>query len=215
MITLPLSLPRVYPILDTASLEARGISASMFAEALLEGGARILQFRHKGAFGPENLDAARHVAGLCAAAGALFVVNDRADIARLLGAGVHVGQDDLAPGDARKVQGPAIVGYSTHNEAQLVSGDREHVDYLAIGPVFGTASKRNPDPVLGLNRLRRMRALTAKPLVAIGGITLANAAWVLAAGMDSIAVIAGLFPEDHSPGALRARTEEWIQLAQN
>jgi thiamine-phosphate pyrophosphorylase len=138
------------------------------------------------------------------------VVNDRADLARLFGAALHLGQDDLPPAAARAVNGEqAVVGFSTHNEAQLRAAADEPVDYLALGPIFSTATKENPDATVGVEELRRLRPLTARPLVAIGGITRANAAKVRAAGADSLAIVADLFPED---GNLRRRTEEWIHL---
>ena len=140
------------------------------------------------------------------AAGALFIVNDRADIAKLLDAGLHLGQDDLTPKDARRIlSGENIIGFSTHNEQQLRAGDLEPVDYLAIGPIFATTSKQNPDPVVGLDRLRALRTLTKKPLVAIGGITLESAPQVFEAGADSVAIISGL----------RARAEDWIAICQS
>jgi thiamine-phosphate pyrophosphorylase len=213
MYTLPTHLlmefPRVYPIADSAALAARDLPAVSFAEALLEAGARILQFRTKEQFTPAALEIARSLAALCARAGAQFVINDRADIARMLGAGVHVGQDDLAPNDARRVAGPALLGFSTHNREQLLAAAQETVDYLALGPVFGTSSKANPDPIVGLEGLRSLRPLSTKPLVAIGGITRDRAAAVIAAGADSIAVIGDLLPADTSKAAIRARMEEW------
>jgi len=125
-----------------------------------------------------------------------------------------VGQDDLSPRDARKLIGSgATLGYSSHNLAQLVAAGGEPVDYVAIGPVFATASKRNPDPVVGLDEIRRCRSLVEKPLVAIGGITLANACDVWAAGADSVALIAGLMPEPATARSLRERMEEWRRLA--
>lgn len=213
MYTLPTHLlmefPRVYPIADSAVLAARDFPVVAFAEALLEAGARILQFRTKEQFTPAVLETARNLAVLCARAGAQFVVNDRADIARILGVGVHVGQDDLAPADARRVAGPALLGFSTHNREQLLSAAREPVDYLALGPVFATSSKANPDPIVGLDGLRALRPLSPKPLVAIGGITRDHAAVVIAAGADSIAVIGDLLPTDTSKASIRARMEEW------
>ena len=140
----------------------------------------------------------------------LFVVNDRADLAALMGAALHLGQDDLPPAAARRVTGPkTLIGFSTHNEGQLRAAQSEPVDYLALGPIFGTVSKHNPDPLVGLDKLRRLRPLTARPLVAIGGITRGNAHDVLSAGADSLAVIGDLFPEDTN---LRARAEEWLRL---
>jgi len=174
----------------------------------LEGGVRILQIRHKGFLSREILEAIERMSGMCRDAGVLFVVNDRADLARLMGAALHLGQDDLPPSAARKVTGPdLIVGFSTHDEAQLRAAAQEPVDYLALGPIFGTATKENPDPVVGVDELRRLRPLTDRPLVAIGGITRANARAVLDAGADSIAVIGDLFPED---GNLATRVTEWL-----
>lgn len=134
-------------------------------------------------------------------------MNDRADVAKLLDAALHLGQDDLPPSAARRIVGErGAIGFSTHNEAQLRAGDREPVDYLAIGPIFGTSSKENPDPVVGLDELRRLRAFTEKPLVAIGGITRANALSVFEAGADSVAVIGDLYPDP------RTQAEEWLAI---
>ena len=181
------------------------------AEAILEAGARILQFRYKGFFSRAVFEEAQRVAGLCREAGALFVMNDRADIAKLLGAALHLGQDDLAPADARKIT-DGVIGFSTHNEQQLRAGDMEPVDYLAIGPIFRTSSKLNPDPEVGIDRLRSLRAITSKPLVAIGGIQRENAAAVLDAGADAIAVIGDLYPEPCTKASVRARAEEWLAI---
>jgi thiamine-phosphate pyrophosphorylase len=141
------------------------------------------------------------------------MVNDRADFAMLLEAGLHVGQDDLAPGDARRLLGPgAVIGFSSHNADQLSAAGSEPVDYVGFGPVFPTASKRNPDPVVGVEQIRRCRALVEKPLVAIGGITLENALDAIRAGADSVAVIAGLLPQAATARSLRERMEEWQRL---
>jgi thiamine-phosphate pyrophosphorylase len=208
-----MKLPRIYPILDTESLEQRAIAPPAAAAALLEGGAGILQFRHKTHWSRDVFDTAGQVARLCREAGALFIINDRADFALLLEAGLHVGQDDLPPRDARRLVGPdAIIGFSSHNPSQLCAAGGEPVDYVALGPVYGTASKRNPDPVVGVEEVRRCRALLEKPLVAIGGITLENAEAVLAAGADSLAIIAGLLPAGASPRSIRERMEEWQRL---
>ncbi len=207
------SITAFYPVLDAGLLAGHGISALDAAEALLEAGVRILQFRHKGFFSREAFEDARMIAELCRNAGALFVVNDRADIAALLNAGLHLGQDDLAPRDARKLlPPPSIIGFSTHNEPQLRDAGLEPVDYLAIGPIFQTASKENPDPIVGVERLRSLRAITKKPLVAIGGITRATAVSVLQAGADSVAIIGDLFPEPCTKAALRSRAEEWLAI---
>ncbi len=183
------------------------------ADAVLEGGARILQFRYKGFFSREVFEDARRVSELCRSTGALFVMNDRADMAMLLGAGLHLGQEDLPPGDARRIM-PAgsMIGFSTHNEAQLRAGDKEPVDYLAIGPMFATGTKENPDPVVGVEELRRLRAFTEKPLVAIGGITRENAPAVFQAGADAVAVIGDLYSDPCTKAALRSRTEEWLAI---
>jgi len=207
--------PRIYPILDTQSLAANACEPETAARAWLDGGARILQFRHKGQWTRSVFEQAERVAGQCRERRAIFVINDRADVALLLGAGLHVGQDDLAPGDARKLMGAeALLGYSTHNPHQLDTAAAEPVDYAAIGPIFGTASKQNPDPVVGLDELRRCRARCVRPLVAIGGITRETARAVFAAGADAVAVIGDLIPENCTSGDLRRRMEEWLQLAQ-
>jgi thiamine-phosphate pyrophosphorylase len=137
-------------------------------------------------------------------------VNDRADIARLLGAALHLGQDDLLPSEARRIRGADTpIGYSTHNERQLLAAISQPADYLALGPIFGTASKQNPDPEVGVEELRRLRPLTDRPLVAIGGIARSNALQVIRAGADSVAVIGDLFPES---GTIRSRAREWLDL---
>jgi thiamine-phosphate pyrophosphorylase len=200
-----MKLPAFYPIID-----ADLVPAVAAAEALLQAGARMLQFRKKSFFSRKEFEEATRIAELCKSAGALFVVNDRADIAKLLGSALHLGQEDLAPADARRIlPAPSIIGFSTHNEQQLEAGDAEPVDYLAIGPIFSTGSKLNPDPVVGLDRLRALRSLTSKPLVAIGGITRELAPQVFAAGADSVAVIGDLYSGD----SLRTRAEQWIAIS--
>jgi thiamine-phosphate pyrophosphorylase len=207
------TLPRLYPILDTGALEKRGLALVEAAAAMLEGGARILQIRHKGLWSPTVFEDARKVALLCRQAGAIPVVNDRADIAKLLGAGLHVGQDDLAPADARVLLGDGpVIGYSSHNAAQLREAVAEPVDYVALGPIFSTSSKQNPDPVVGIDELRRARALAEKPLVAIGGITRENARAVFEAGADAVAVIADLLPARATAADVRRRIEEWCAV---
>ena len=208
-----MKLPRVYPILDTESLDGRSIALETAAAAFLEGGAGILQIRHKLHWSRGFFASARTVARLCREAGAALVVNDRADFALLLDAGLHVGQDDLPPRDARRLMGPdAVIGFSSHNMAQLCAAGGEPVDYVALGPVFATASKLNPDPVTGVEEIRRCRSLVERPLVAIGGITLENAVDAWRAGADSVAVIAGLLPSPATAHSLRERMEQWQQL---
>jgi thiamine-phosphate pyrophosphorylase len=198
-------------MLDTESLERYGIAMEAAAAAFLEGGAGILQIRHKGHWTRDFFATARTVARLCRENGTPLIVDDRADFAMLLDAGLHVGQDDLAPRDARKLIGAeATLGYSSHNRAQLVAAGGEPVDYVAIGPIFATSSKRNPDPVVGVDEIRRCRSLIEKPLVAIGGITVENARDVWDAGADSVAIIGALLPHPATARALRERMEEWI-----
>jgi len=206
-------IPPVYPILDMASLIARNVSVMDAADAFIEAGAGILQFRHKGFWDRDSFAEAEQVAALCRDAGAQFVVNDRADYAALLNAGLHIGQDDLTPADARRVIGPAaLLGYSTHNPEQMRLAASEPVDYVAFGPVFPTASKERPDPSVGIEGLRAARAMTRKPLVAIGGITRENASICWAAGADSVAIIADLLPVSCTKRTLRDRMILWQQL---
>jgi len=209
-----LRLPRVYPILDTASLDRIELPWIEAAEALIEGGAGILQFRHKKFWSREVVETAERIGELCRLAGVPFVINDRADYAAMLSAALHIGQDDLNPTDARAVIGPdAIVGYSTHNSQQMASAQSEPVDYLAFGPVFGTLSKERPDATVGIAALQEVRKLTQLPLVAIGGINLENALSCWAAGADSVAIIAGLLSPPCTRLSLRGRVEEWLRIS--
>jgi thiamine-phosphate pyrophosphorylase len=207
-------LPRFYPILDTALLAQYSCDFPQAAEALLEAGVRILQYRHKGDWTQQHFDAAKNLASLCQEAGVLFVINDRADFARLLGAALHVGQQDLPPVAARRVISDEVMGFSTHNRVQLEHGDQEPVEYLSLGPIFSTRSKERPDPTVGVTGVKALRALTQKPLVAIGGITISNATDVLAAGADSVAVISGLMADTSNRTSLRKRAQAWIDVSQ-
>lgn len=208
-------LPPVYPILDTASLSRTGLTVGELAEAFLEGGAQILQFRHKTFWSRETFADSENLARLCREAGAHFVINDRADYAAMLGAALHIGQQDLTPADARRVIGAdAMLGFSTHNPEQMRAAESEPVDYVAFGPVFATASKHRPDATVGLEALRIVRALTSRPLVAIGGITPENAAACRNAGADSIAVIAGLMPAECTKATLRERMAFFVHIAE-
>lgn len=204
-------LPKFYPIIDTALLGKRGFDAGRFAAVLVDEGARILQIRHKGHLTREAFDMMERISGLAADAGALCIINDRADIAALLNAGLHLGQDDLPAALARRVAPASLIGLSTHNEAQAARAADEPVDYVAIGPVFRTATKQNPDPVVGLEGVGAVRNLVRLPLVAIGGIAAGNAREVLDAGADSIAVIGDLAPEGLTEDVLRERTRIWLQ----
>jgi thiamine-phosphate pyrophosphorylase len=168
-----------------------------FAAAVLDGGATALQLRAKQVPGGWLLDTARDIVRRADGSGALLIVNDRADIARLAGAGgVHVGQDDLPPAAVRLILGDAaVVGLSTHTVAQVTAAVREPISYAAIGPVFGSATKETGHQPLGLQRVRHAAAIAAGrqiPLVAIGGITLERAVEVVDAGASSVAVISDL-----------------------
>ncbi len=191
------SLPRLYPILVPTRIGTGALKEVVeFANELALGGATFLQLREKQASSREILRLARELRRVLPQ-NVRLILNDRADLCVAAGAdGVHVGQDDLPPEAARRIVGPErLVGVSTHNPEQVEAADRSPADYVAVGPVFSTISKENPDPVIGLNGVRRARALTQKPLVAIGGITLENCRSVIDAGADSVAVISDLLPD--------------------
>jgi thiamine-phosphate pyrophosphorylase len=207
----PFRLPKFYPILDTSSLSQRDCAVIPAAEGLLDAGVRILQYRHKEEWTQTQFDEAGQIAHLCEKAGVLFVLNDRADYARLLRVALHIGQNDLPPVAARMIVSDEVMGFSTHSRLQLTRASEEPVEYLSLGPIFETNSKVHADPVVGLDRLRELRPLTPKPLVAVGGITFENALEVLAAGADSVAVISGLLPDKSDRKNLRRRAEEWLQ----
>jgi len=186
-----LVLPRLYVILDAALITSpEGACALSLAEA----GVRLLQYRDKRAQARQYLDSSRQLVKLLMPRGVSLIVNDRPDVAFLAGAkGVHVGQEDLDVEQARRVAGPdKLVGVSTHNLEQFERAMASSVDYIAVGPVYTTSTKANPDPVVGVDFLRRVRPLTDKPIVAIGGITTERAAAVIEAGADSVAVISGI-----------------------
>jgi thiamine-phosphate pyrophosphorylase len=190
-----IQFPRLYAILDASRFQD---AAAMFAvaEELLAGGVTLLQYRVKSGSPRQILERAQELRERVGRSVRL-IMNDRADLC--LAAqfdGVHVGQDDLSAEGARRVIGPDLgLGVSTHNPRQLQQADATSANYLAIGPVFATASKDHPDPVVGLDGVRRARALTGKPLVAIGGITRTNARSVILAGADSVAVLSDLLRE--------------------
>lgn len=188
-------LQPVYPIADSLPL----------MEAILAGGAKLLQLRTKHVPTGELVALARAARACAAAAGALLIINDRADVAKLVGAGVHLGQDDLPPAAARAILGPdGVIGFSTHNLDQAGAAIRDgDIDYLAFGPIFATTSKRSPDPVQGLGALSAVRARCPLPLVAIGGITESTAPDVLAAGADAVAVIGAIAGADDPTEATR------------
>jgi thiamine-phosphate pyrophosphorylase len=201
-----LQLPRLYPILDPACFpDAPGMFAA--AEELAASGVTLLQYRHKFGSARRIIGQARELRERLGAAVKL-IINDRADLCVAAQCdGLHIGQDDLSPESARHIIGPSRwLGVSTHNPEQLAEADKTPADYLAIGPVFGTSSKANPDPVVGLEGVRRARELTRKPLVAIGGITRANARSVIDAGADAVAVISDLL---RAPGK---SAEEFLRI---
>lgn len=191
MVRLPRA-PFVYPIVDAARLHGRDVAAVV--DTLARAGAGLIQLRAKGLPDRRLVALARDALAAARASGACLVLNDRADVARIVGvAGLHVGQDDMTAADARKVIGAEmLLGVSTHGLAQLTAAADEPVDYVAIGPVFPTRTKEHPDPVVGVEMVRRARGTTSRPLVAIGGITRANARAVVEAGADGVAVISDL-----------------------
>jgi thiamine-phosphate pyrophosphorylase len=191
-----MNLPKLYAIVDVACFAAplRTTAAIVdYAKDLAAGGATLIQYRNKVGTTREMLSHAREIRRVLGD-GITLIMNDRADICLAAGYnGVHVGQDDLSTEGARIVIGPErMLGVSTHNLEQLREADAGPADYIAFGPVFATSSKRNPDAIVGLDGIREARAATRKPLVAIGGITRANAHSVIEAGADSVAVIADL-----------------------
>jgi thiamine-phosphate pyrophosphorylase len=191
-----MKLPKLYAILDVACFAPplRTTAAIVeYAHELAIGGVTWLQYRNKVGLTREMLNQARELRRALGN-GVTLIMNDRADICIAAGyEGVHVGQDDLSAEGARTVVGTSrIVGVSTHNLQQLQEADAGPADYIAYGPVFATLSKRRPDPLVGLEGIRAARATTQKPLVAIGGITRANARSVIDAGADSAAVISDL-----------------------
>ena len=210
-----LELPRFYPIIDASHFRSAPDSASAilkFAVELVKGGAWLIQYRNKSGSAREMLGHARELRRVLDDRVKL-IMNDRADLCLAAGFdGVHLGQDDLSPAAVRKIfdsteqRGLLWIGYSTHNPEQLREADRIPVDYIAVGPVFSTSSKANPDPVIGLEGIREARRLTSKPLVAIGGITRQNAQSVLNSGADSVAVISDVVESPHKS------TEEFLSI---
>ena len=212
-----LKLPRLYPIIDAGMFVSEKdpvLALARFAKELLAGGATLIQYRNKllqrdpGSQAAPMLSQARELRRVAAAA--TLIMNDRADLCLAAGFdGVHVGQDDLSPVGARTVVGKLrFLGVSTHTPEQLAAAlsSPADVDYVAIGPAFATSSKEKPDAVVGLEGVRRARAATGKPLVAIGGITRANCRAVIDAGADCVAVIRDLAAEP------RAATEEFLRI---
>ncbi|MGA8646474.1 MAG: thiamine phosphate synthase [Candidatus Sulfotelmatobacter sp.] len=205
-------LPRLYPILDAGCFpNALGLITA--AEELLSAGVTLIQYRNKSSNARVMLEQAHELSRQLRARATAphllkLIMNDRADLCLVAEFdGVHVGQDDLSLESVRSIIGPdRWLGVSTHNPEQLLEADRTSADYLAIGPVFSTSSKDRPDPVVGLEGVRRARQLTRKPLVAIGGITRSNAASAIEAGADSVAVISDLLRDP------RKSAEEFFRI---
>jgi thiamine-phosphate pyrophosphorylase len=201
-----ISLPRLYAIIDSSAHRSTQ-DLLAYADELAAAGCTLLQYRNKSGNSRVMLEQARELKKHLGDSVRL-VMNDRADLC--LAAefdGVHLGQEDLSPDSVRAIIGPERwLGVSTHNPEQLCEADLTPADYLAIGPVFPTSSKDKPDPVVGLEGVRRARHLTRKPLVAIGGITRTNAASVIEAGADSVAVISDLLREP------RKSAEEFFRI---
>jgi thiamine-phosphate pyrophosphorylase len=190
-----ISVPRLYAIVDAAAFR-KVEDLAAFATELIAGGCTVVQYRNKNGNAGEMLRQALALK-ISAVGEVKLIMNDRADLCLAAGFdGVHIGQDDLRPESVRGIIGSGRwLGVSTHNPEQIKQADRTNADYLAIGPVFSTSSKAKPDPVVGLEGVRQARELTRKPLVAIGGISRANAASVIEAGADSVAVISDLLRE--------------------
>jgi thiamine-phosphate pyrophosphorylase len=186
-----LVMPRLYVILDAELV--RG-DIQHIARDLMGAGVRLLQYRGKNVSARAMLETSRDLAASAHEQNTIFFVNDRPDVAYLAGAdGVHVGQDDLTAEVTRGLVGPERwVGVSTHNPEQFQAAAATSADYIAIGPIFATNSKANPDPVVGTETIRKVRTLTEKPIVAIGGIRLDQAAEAIEAGADSVAVISDI-----------------------
>ncbi len=188
-----LVLPRLYAITDC---QLSNCSHEEITRRLLDGGARLIQLRDKDASARELLDQARACVKLTREAGARLIINDRVDVALTADAdGVHLGQDDVSVADAREILGDdKIIGVSTHSIDQFRAALETSANYIAVGPIYQTRTKENPDPVVGLDLIREAKKLTDRPLVAIGGITHERAGEVIAAGADSVAVISALYP---------------------
>ena len=211
-----LGVPRFYPILDAGFLMRAGIPMERFARELRDAGVRFLQYRDKDASDELLLERAALLREIFPASDSCLILNDRVPLVVSAGFdGVHVGQEDVSPLEARALLGPGVmIGVSTHGERQLLAAKDSPVDYVAIGPVFATSSKLVPDPVVGLEGVRAARAITDKPVVAIGGIERSNCAAVIEAGADSVAVISDLVPraDPRAGGSTRKIVEEFFLL---
>jgi thiamine-phosphate pyrophosphorylase len=195
-----MKLPRLYPIIDYSCFSARRdpiAAVTAFADELINAGATLMQYRDKVSPPQRILSALRELRRITRDR-ATLIINDYPELCLAAEVdGVHLGLDDLSPAAARRIFDGAkkpelIIGFSTHNLGQVREADTMPIDYLAVGPVFSTSSKANPDPVIGLDGVKQARQATSRPLVAIGGITRANCSQVKHAGADSVAVISDL-----------------------
>ncbi len=200
----------LYPILDTELLRRHQIPLLDAVRVALDFPLPWIQIRHKGHFDRvwlrdlESCAALPHQGRL--------ILNDRADYARLYGLGLHVGQDDLPPAAARDLLGSqAVIGLSTHSAAQLQLAPYSHLTYVALGPIFSTSSKANPDPVVGVSQLAAWRKHAPCPLVAIGGLSLENAAAVQRAGADFLALISALWRPPYTLVGFGNEIETWLK----
>lgn len=187
-----LRLSGLYLILDPAIAGSRSLADTV--STALDSGVRLFQLRMKTWETRKLYEMAATLCPLVQKGGGIFIVNDRVDVAKAIGAdGVHLGQEDLPLADARVILGPGrLIGISTHNPAQAVEAEAGGADYIGFGPIFPTATKENPDPVVGVDGLRQMRARVRIPVVAIGGITAKNVGDVRAAGADCCAVVSAV-----------------------
>ena len=190
-------VPRLYPILDAEVLARAGISLAAASASLYRAGVRWVQYRDKQGSDAQVLESLRLLRAQFPPGDATLIVNDRVHLCvAALADGVHIGQDDLPPAEARRMLQPGmLLGISTHNAEQLCAAVATGVpDYVAMGPVFATGTKENPDPVVGLDGVAAARRLTRLPLVAIGGITVERGPEVMEAGADAVAMISALLP---------------------
>ncbi len=203
-------LPKIYPVTDT---RVSGVSHFRQVEELIKGGAEFIQLREKHSSPRDFYEAAEQSIDLAGKSSVRIIINDRVDIALALKAdGVHIGQDDLPPEYARRILGPnAIIGFSTHSPKQALAALSLPIDYIAIGPIFATQTKENPDTPLGIDGLKQVREITGDfPLVAIGGINSTNLEDIFAAGADSAAMIGDLISD---PANIAKKLRRFIQIA--
>lgn len=203
------TLPKIYPITDVS---LSGMSHAEQVERLIAGGAKFIQLREKHASPLDFFEAAKSAVEIARQHDVKIIINDRVDIARALGAdGVHLGQDDLPPSAARQILGSeAIIGFSTHSVEQAIKAAAHGVNYIAIGPIFETTTKEKPDPVVGLDGLRKVKkSIDQIQLVAIGGIGLDDIRDVMAAGADSAALISAIVGDSET---ISVKTAQFLNI---